>query len=244
MLIISAGMQKSGSAFIYNIINELEIISGNPDAREIKNRYFLKYIMQMRNNNIGSLLLPKLLYLYKISENEGDFAVKTHSGPGLFTSFLAGKGMIKIIYSYRDPRDCLLSAIDYGRRIIANGQKHTFAKMVDFDVAVTKVKKWIRIWKKYRDMDNVYMLRYEDMIENPLDSMENLEKYLGITINENTRQEILWKYSSDNPDLDRVSMHLNKVKCYRYRDEMNKNQKDKCIAAFGNDLVTMGYTLQ
>ena len=61
MIVISAGMQKSGSAYLYNIINDLLIASGYKDARKIKAEHDLNNIMQWHNNNIGGLQIKVLL---------------------------------------------------------------------------------------------------------------------------------------------------------------------------------------
>ena len=47
MLVVSAGMQKSGSAYLYNIINDLLVVAGNADARGIKSKYKLDDIVQI-----------------------------------------------------------------------------------------------------------------------------------------------------------------------------------------------------
>ena len=68
MLIISSGMQKSGSAYFYNVINEILVASGNGvDARQIKHNRNLDNLMKWHNNNIGALTLPKLIKLWRIS---------------------------------------------------------------------------------------------------------------------------------------------------------------------------------
>jgi hypothetical protein len=51
MLVINAGMQKSGSAYLYNLINDLLVSAGNANAREVKVKYGLDYLMQWHTNN-------------------------------------------------------------------------------------------------------------------------------------------------------------------------------------------------
>ena len=46
MIILSAGMQKSGSTYFYNVINQLLIEAGNTDARQIKVKYGLNDLMK------------------------------------------------------------------------------------------------------------------------------------------------------------------------------------------------------
>lgn len=45
-LLLSAGMPKSGSAYVYNLINDLMIAGGHRDAREIKRDYKLQGLMK------------------------------------------------------------------------------------------------------------------------------------------------------------------------------------------------------
>ena len=63
MIVISVGMQKSGSAFFYNVINELEIEAGGADARKVKKKYGLDDVMKWGNNNIGRLYFHRLVRL-------------------------------------------------------------------------------------------------------------------------------------------------------------------------------------
>lgn len=243
MVILSAGMQKSGSAYFYNIINELAIESGHNDARQIKLKRDLNDLMRWHNNNIGNLSLNKLMMLWLISIQEGTFVVKTHSGPNLATRILSKLRLIKIVYYYRDPRDSLLSAIDHGKKIQANGNDHTFVKLVDFDKCLQHVKAWLGVWKKYADTPGVLMVKYEEMMEKLIETVKTIEEFLGISVNAKKRQEIIWKFSKDNPYSNRTGMHFNKAKIYTYKTEMPQKQKTKCQAAFGKYLEAMSYNI-
>ncbi len=237
-------MQKSGSAYFYNVINELVIRTGGKDARDVKAAHGLDRVMQWHNNNIGKLSLAKLIKLWRVSLEAGTFVVKTHKGPSLATSALNRLRLIKVIYGYRDPRDVLLSAIDHGKRILDTGGDPTFARMVDFDTAVQEVESWLRIWKRYAAMPGILMLRYEDMVDNAPETVQAIEQFLGLSIGSEERQEILWKYSRSNPDGDRTAMHFNKAKTFRYKTEMTQEQKAKCQAAFGEYLASMRYEVE
>jgi len=57
MLILSVGMPKSGSAYLYNILNAVLIEADNTDARQIKAKRNLEDLMKWHNNNIGELSL-------------------------------------------------------------------------------------------------------------------------------------------------------------------------------------------
>ena len=242
MLIISAGMQKSGSAYFYTVINEIIFETGRgKDARKIKNNRNLDDLMKMYNNNIGDLTLAKLIILWRISIQDGTFVVKTHSGPTLPARILSKLGLLRIVYCFRDPRDVLLSAIDHGKKILDSGENHTFASMVDFDKALQNVRAWLDIWKRYADMPEVLTVKYEEMIQDPVTVTKKIEEFLGVSVNPAKRQEILWKFSKDNFDGDRRGIHFNKAKIFRYKTEMTEGQKIKCGAEFGDYLKAMDY---
>lgn len=241
MVILSAGMPKSGSGYLYNILNAILVAAGSADARQIKTRRNLEDLMKWHNNNIGELALKKLIRLWLISIQDGPFAVKTHKGPKLSTKALNKLGLLKIIYCYRDPRDVLLSAVDHGKRIIAEGGNHTFAKMVDFDMASKKVKSWLRVWKRYNYMTGVMMVKYEDMMEKPIENTKKIVTFLKISVTDEQLEDIIWKFSRNNPDGDRTGMHFNKAKTHRYKTETTEAQKTKHQEAFGDYLEAMGY---
>jgi hypothetical protein len=242
MFIVSIGMKKSGSAYLYNIVNDLLLETGHVDARKIKDKHKLHGLMKWHNNNVGDLSFLTVARLYRINRIEGTFVVKTHEPPGITARLLNKAGNLKIIYSYRDPRDALLSATDHGRRIIADGEYHTFAKIVDFDVALKTVNSWIDIWEKCAKISNVLLLKYDDLMTNPLGCVTNILNYLELSLDDDQIQEILWKYSKNNPGGERKRLHFNKAEIYRYKEEMPLEQKNKCLDYFGKRLLDMGYT--
>ena len=235
MILISAGMPKSGSAYVYNILNELENVSGNADARQIKIKYNLGHLMKWHN---------KLFRLWRISLKDGDFVVKTHAPPNQATKVMNKLGVIKIVYCYRDPRDALISAMDHAEQIIAKGKNDSFANMVEFDTAIAGVKVWLNIWKEYNNMSDVYMLKYENLMHNQADSVKAIENFLGIRIDDQKRKEILWKYSKDNIQGERSGLHFNKATTNRFRFEMTQEQKKRCQMEFGEYLEQMAYSIE
>lgn len=244
MLIICAGMQKSGSAYFYNTINDLLIASGHADAREVKEQYNLASIMKGPNNNIGKPTITKLFPLLRISERTGTFLIKTHVGPTPSVHLLARMGKVRVIYSYRDPRDVLLSAIDHGQRLIDSGKFHTFASMIEFNEAARNVLQWLKIWNQYQHMDQALSLKYETMMESPFETIAQIEEHLSIEVHNDTKKDILWKYSRDNNEAIRDGMHFNKAITFRYKTEMNTEQLEKCNQLFGSYLKAMDYDIK
>ena len=235
-------MQKSGSAYFYNVINEILIASGSgTDARVVKQSRNIEQLMRWHNNNIGKPTLFKLIKLIRIAAEEGPFVVKTHAGPNLSVRILARLGLLRIVYCYRDPRDALLSAIDHGRKILDQGEKHTFASMVNFDKGIKGVKAWLRTWKRYTEISGVMTIKYEEMMDDPVAVTKEIEKFLEISVDPQKRRDILWGLSKDNIKGDRQGMHFNKATTYRYKTEMTDEQKGECSRHFGKYLELMGY---
>lgn len=242
MFVVQAGMEKSGSAYFYNIINELLIESGKGvDARQLRENENLHRTMRFHNNNIGRLSPIKLLKLKKLSQKVGFFTVKTHAGPNLFSDFLVKRDDLRIIYSYRDPRDVLLSALDHGRRIRDQGESHTFAKLVTFEDALRAVMVWLKICNLYLKRPHVLSIKYEDMMQAPETYALKIVDYLNLEVGEEKIREILWKFSKDNPTGEREGLHLNKAIVHRYRSEMSDEQQQKCLTVMGDFLKRMGY---
>ena len=241
MLVISAGMQKSGSGYLYNLVNDLEIAGGKADAREIKCRHGLENIMLQHNNNIGPLHLTKLLRLWWVSIKENDFVVKTHSRPDLGVRILNRLGLVKMIYCYRDPRDVLLSAIDHGKKSLAQGTEDNFIHMIAFDVALRNVSGWVEIWKQYYAIPDVLLIKYEDLMNDPRTTIRSIQDFLGISLDSQSITEILWKYSKENPGGERTGMHFNKAITARYKTDMSEEQQTVCRLAFAEELKQMGY---
>lgn len=241
MIIISAGMQKSGSAYKYNILNDLLVASGKSNARDVKESAGLESIMQWHNNNVGELDKDSLKKLRSASKKHGDFAVKTHSGPTRYLDYLLKWNKVKVIYIYRDPIDVLLSAIDHGKKILAEGEDHTFAGMTDFNEALKNVKQWITIQREYSSNKRVLSIKYEELMEDGVGTVKRICDYLKLELPEDQIKEILHRYDKDNPAGNFKGLHFNKAKTQRYREEMSAEQLRLVDVELGFDLDRMDY---
>ncbi len=243
MIVISAGMQKAGSAYIFNMLNDLCSLSGGQDVRQVKEKYHLYGLLRHYNCNVGTLAGHKLLRLLWYSRHEGSFVIKTHKGPTRMLRLLLRMGMVKVVYIFRDPRDALLSAMDHGRRIVAAGETHTFAELLSFEQAFAAVKAWTCRWQQWNDCGGVLLLRYEDLLSNPLNEMEKIVTYLGFDAGPADIAATLAAYSRDKARASSKSeyLHFNVGRCSRYRSEMPEDQKRRFQREMGELLTHMGY---
>ncbi len=199
--------------------------------------------MRFHNNNIGPLSPKRILRLWLISLRTGPFVVKTHQGPGrLFRLFVLLR-MIRVAYSYRDPRDVVLSALDHGRKLRDKGQNHTFAQMVRFEDAFDTFRRnWLPIWQAYARASNVRAVRYEDLMEDPFLVVRTLLDHLGLKLSDDTLREILHRWDRENVPPDQVAnLHLNRARASRYLSEMPEEQKAHFAQELGPLLQQMGY---
>lgn len=245
MLVISAGMPKSGSGYIYNLINDLLVCAGHKNARDIKEKYALSDVMQYYNNNVGSLNRKKLLYMVFLSIKEGSFAVKTHDKPSSTHNFFLKLRLIKTIYIYRDPRDVLLSAQDHGRKIVAEGKSHTFANLLEFEAALKAVKAWVKVFEAYSSLgNNVLCLSYEELIESPQKVLFRVCQYLKIEVSAQDVNSVLKNYEEKSlNDMMKSALHFNKGKTCRYITELNETEKQRFQAELGTTIKKMGYSI-
>lgn len=246
MLVVSAGMPKAGTAFLYNVINGLLVAGGGADARAVKEKHRLHRLMRWYNNNIRRPTLPRLARLWLISLFTGPFVVKTHKPPTRALLAFMRLGLVKAVYIYRDPRDALLSAIDHGKRIQEMGQNHTFALMTEFDSAFAGVRRWLRTWQHYMNLPAVLKVRFEDLVEQPLATAQRLVKHLGLNLDDATAEGVVAAHDAAKQRhqvRDDTRQHFNKGVCYRYRTEMPEALRQRFRDTLGDTLLAMGYTL-
>lgn len=243
MLIISAGLQKSGSAYIYNIINDMVDDSIGLDARKLKEEHNLDDVLKWHNNNIGELRFKTLWNLISLSKRFGSFVVKTHEASTLSHRLLQKLGLIKTILIYRDLRDVLVSAQDHGRKIVAGGEHHTFAKIIEFDKALVSVRKWAETYYSYRNNQATLLVKYEDLINEPMKQLARINDYLNTNVSVEKQQEILNKYDFSRKDADLKGMHFNKAKIGRFREVLAEAEIIRMNQDLSKVLQDMGYSL-
>lgn len=101
----------------------------------------------------------------------------------------------KVVYILRDPRDVAISF--YNWQIKYNRTTKTFEQFIDdFVTNRTRFSGWgnhVQSWYKNRALipGGIIFIRYEDMQENPRGQMEELSKFLGCNIANETISGIL-----------------------------------------------------
>jgi len=180
MIVLSVGMPRAGSGWHYNLVHDLMKTTGCADAHDIRERYRLQSILTQVNCNIGVLSARRLAMVTLPALMGNTFVIKAHAGPTSASHFLQRLGLLRITYIYRDPRDAMLSAYDYGQRALKKGHPNAFSHLTDFQKSVDFIMEYVHIWEKWVKERNVLTARYEDLLLDYDNEVTRLAEFLNL----------------------------------------------------------------
>jgi hypothetical protein len=240
MIVLSVGMPRAGSGWHYNLIHDLMKTMGAADARDIRTKYGLQKILTEVNCNIGVLSARRLAMVSLPALLGNTFVIKAHSSPTNASRFLSSLGLLRITYIYRDPRDAMLSAYDFGQRALVKGRPNAFSHLSDFDKSVDFMMEYVRIWEKWINEKNVLVARYEDLLMNYSVESTRLTEYLKLNGSSPEVQKVIETYRPGVND-EQQGLHFFKGKIGRFRDAYDESQKQILANKLAGYLPRMGY---
>jgi hypothetical protein len=214
--------------------------TGCADAREIREKYNLQSILTEVNCNIGVLSLRRLGLVALPALLGNTFVIKAHAGPSRWSRLLSRTGLLRITYIYRDPRDAMLSAYEYGQRALAKGQPNAFSHLINFEASLAFMEGYLRIWEKWRMEKDVLMARYEDLLRDYDDEVSRLIAFLGLASEDTAVRDVIEQYRPVQAR-SRQGLHFFKGKIGRFREVYSTREKDMLSDRFDHYLRTMGY---
>jgi len=242
MIILSVGMPRAGSGWHYNLVHDLMKTTGCADAREIREKYRLQNILTEVNCNIG-VLSARRLWAVTIPALMGNtFVIKAHAAPTSTSRLLQSLGLLRITYIYRDPRDAMLSAFDYGQRALQKGHPNAFSHLTDFQKSLDFTLEYVRIWEKWVKEKNVLIARYEDLLINYEDEVTRLTKFLKLNGSSPEVQKVTESYRPGAAE-GQQGLHFYKGKIGRFRESYSAEEQAILKEKLGSYLVRMGYEL-
>jgi len=239
MIVLSVGMPRAGSGWHYNLIHDLMETTGCVDARAIRERYHLQKILTEVNCNIG-VLSARRLGLVMLPGLLNTFVIKAHAAPSTTSRLLSNLGLLRTTYIYRDPRDAMLSAYDFGQRALTKGRPNAFSHLSTFEKSMDFMMEYVRIWEKWMKEKNVLVARYEDLLTNYEVESAKLVEYLKVNRTRPEVQTVIEKYRPDAAE-GQQGLHFFKGKIGRFREFYNEGQKSVLKAHLGAYLARMGY---
>jgi len=239
MIVLSVGMPRAGSGWHYNLINDLMKTTGCADARDIREKYRLQNILTEVNCNIGVLSLRRLAMVTLPAVAGNTFVIKAHAGPTFWSRALSSFGMLRT-YIFRDPRDAMLSAFDYGQRALEKGRPNAFSHIINFEAAIQFMEGYLKIWDKWNNENHVHISRYEDLLMNYESETAQLIDFLRLDRSKPAVDEVLQGYRPSQAQ-SQQGLHFYKGKIGRFRKVYSEQQQKTLVERFRPYLVKMGY---
>jgi hypothetical protein len=240
MIVLSVGMPRAGSGWHYNLIHDLMKTTGCDDARDIRKRYHLHNILTEVNCNIGVLSFRRLAMVTLPALMGNTFVIKAHAGPTTASRFLSTLGLLRVTYIYRDPRDAMLSAYEFGQRALAKGRPNAFSHLADFETSVDFMMQYARIWERWMNEKNVLIARYEDLLMNYDEESARLADYLKLDGSSSQVRAVIEQYRPGAND-GQQGLHFYKGKVGRFREAYADDQKTVLREKLSPYLERMGY---
>jgi hypothetical protein len=242
MIVLSVGMPRAGSGWHYNLINDLMKTTGAQDARDIRQKYKLQNILTEVNCNIGVLSARRLSMVALPALMGNTFVIKAHSSPSSPSRLFSTFGLLHTTYIYRDPRDAMLSAFDFGQRALTKGRPNAFSHLTNFDKSLAFITDYVRIWEKWMQEKNVLIARYEDLLTNYDQEFIKLVDYLNLDRSNLQVREISEKYRPGAND-EAQGLHFFKGKIGRFRESYTAEQQKILAEKLGKLITKMGYEI-
>ena len=243
MIVLSVGMPRAGSGWHYNLVHDLMRTTGCADARMIREKYNLQGILTEVNCNIGVLSARRLAMVSVPALMGNTFVIKAHAGPTTASRLLQRLGLLRITYIYRDPRDAMLSAYDYGQRALQKGRPNAFSHLTDFQKSLDFILEYVRIWEKWMKEKDVLIARYEDLLTNYEQESIRLVRFLRLNAGEPEVRAVVDAYRPEAAE-GQQGLHFYKGKIGRFRDSYSAEELAILREKLGPSLARMGYELQ
>ena len=240
MIVLSVGMPRAGSGWHYNLVHDLMKTAGAADAREIRERYGLQHILTEVNCNIGVLSARRLALVTLPALTGNTFVIKAHSGPTFTSRLLQRLGLLRITYIYRDPRDAMLSAYEYGQRALQKGRPNAFSHLTNFQKSLDFTMEYVRIWERWMKERNVLIARYEDLLTNYDHEVTRLLQFLKLNESKPEVRNVIDAYRPEAAE-GQQGLHFYKGKIGRFREAYSTEEKAILNEKLRPYLERMGY---
>jgi hypothetical protein len=250
MIVLSVGMPRAGSGWHYNLIHDLMETAGYIDARVIREKYRLQGILTEVNCNIGVLSARRLGMVALPALMMNNFVIKAHAGPSSSSRLLQSLGLLRITYIYRDPRDAMLSAYDFGQRAMQKGRPNAFSHLIDFEKSLDFIMDYVHIWEKWVKEKSVLTARYEDLLMNYDSEVNRLVGFLKLDGGRpdaraepgRSVQKVIDGYRPSVAE-GQQGLHFYKGRIGRFRESYTAEQQAVLKEKMGAYLSQMGYEL-
>jgi hypothetical protein len=216
--------------------------TGCAEARQIREKYRLQGILTEVNCNIGVLSARRLAMVTVPALMGNTFVIKAHSSPTSGSRLLQRLGLLRTTYIYRDPRDAMLSAYDYGQRALQKGRPNAFSHLTDFQKSLDFIMEYVHIWEKWMKEKDVLIARYEDLLTNYDNEVTRLVPFLKLNPANLDVQKVVDSYRPGAAE-GQQGLHFYKGKIGRFRDAYTPEEQAVMNEKLRPFLEKMGYPI-
>jgi hypothetical protein len=241
-LILSVGMPRAGSGWYYNLTQDLVVASGGINAGRIREKYGLKRFLTEVNCNLGTLHSLRLLPVLFPLLFESRYVIKLHAERRSIADVFIKLGVIKPTYIYRDPRDALLSAFEYGQRMSSQGLTNAFTPLDTIEKAIDFMDFYVQVARGWMKLPGTLVVKYEDLKNDYDQEVRRLLEYLDIDPQHTLIDEVVEKYRPDKKTQRSKGLHFVKGKIGRHASALSREQLLICEELFGDFIVEHGYS--
>lgn len=144
----------------------------------------------------------------------------------------------KFVWITRMPMDTFLSEMETGYMYLSH-----MSKKEKNGIRTKFFDRWKKIYSHYFDNDDKwYLIRYEDITDNPLKEFKDLSNYLDIDFNKEKLDLSSLNVRWDGGDTKILKTNkIHKKSRYRYKNEMNDKQINLFDDYIGNEINKLGY---
>lgn len=244
MIVVSAGMQKSGSTWMFNITNDLVIAHGGTDIRSVGQSPVAGQVLRGRNARIGRPTARKLAPLLVLHVMGKGFVVKTHGKPTPALRAVLAIRAARATYSFRDLRDVALSVLDMARRSRGKGLPGSLSEITTVEHAISFARSLVPAWRAWTECPNVLLMRYEDTVRDPLRQLRRLADHLVPGVGDADLEGLLARYPAQSGDPSWADgLRFNKGIPGRFHQEMSSAELEMANRVLGSSLLEMGYDI-
>jgi hypothetical protein len=244
VIVLSAGMQKAGTAWYFNLTNDLLVAAGHADVRRLRSQFRLQRFMTAANCNIGRPTTARMLAVGLPHLLGKTYVVKTHESPTAGVAAATKLGMMRASYIYRDPRDVVVSVYEHGERIRSSGADSAtgFDKLETVESAIEFVAERLKSWRAWVSLPGTLIVRYEHLRADPLRECERLVGFLGLTLPADAIPNTVHRYSAERASAGDTPhpLHFHRGTSGRWRERLTPAQAEQCERRFADYLVEMG----
>jgi len=240
VLIVCNAMIKSASTLLFHYTQEL-VFTVCPGRGQGALMHLLEH---GEITGAGGYVYPldarALGILLDAAEHEGPMVVKAHEPLTPSLEEPARRGDITVVFSHRDPRDMILSAMDHRVRAEAHGYR-VLGKFTSLPESVSAAKWWCEMACEWVQSGLACVFRYVDMVAQPERQLRRLREHLGLDVDNAVIATLVRRErEARRPRANQFSQG----KLSRYREELSAEEIELCIRELGRYIVSLGYSLE